>query len=72
MKTNDPPCKQSCQNRTATCKFDGSCSLYDEWKTMRTEALNHCWQEKMKDYPAKNYKVSQVVKKFNKKVRKSK
>ena len=27
------PCTQDCQNRTVSCKFDGTCDKYQEWKT---------------------------------------
>ena len=70
--TNESPCKQDCQNRTATCKFDGTCSKYADWKAERDEALRFCWQEKMKDNPAKTYKVDQVIKNFNKRVMRKK
>lgn len=33
MTKFDNPCKRECPNRTATCKFDGLCSKYQEWKS---------------------------------------
>ena len=32
------PCTRECQDRTVTCKFDGSCDKYVEWKA-RIEEL---------------------------------
>lgn len=29
---NGNPCKPDCPNRTPTCKFDGSCNKYSEWR----------------------------------------
>ena len=33
----DMPCTQDCKNRTAYCKFDGSCNLYKEWKARQIQ-----------------------------------
>ncbi|MDR2063184.1 MAG: hypothetical protein LBQ02_00095 [Candidatus Nomurabacteria bacterium] len=29
---NNCPCVPECRNRTVTCKFDGSCEKYGEWR----------------------------------------
>ena len=34
---NKSPCQQDCPNRTATCKFDGSCDKYQTWNAMHAE-----------------------------------
>lgn len=34
---NKSPCKQDCQERTITCKFDGSCDKYKTWNAMHTK-----------------------------------
>ena len=34
-----PPCNPKCTERTATCKFDGSCEKYNEWKPRYADTM---------------------------------
>ena len=72
LMMNDMPCRQDCENRTATCKFDGSCSLYDEWKANRTEKLNAFYVDKRISKTAENYSIDKTMKNFKKKAMKKK
>lgn len=35
---NAMPCTQNCPNRSPTCKFDGTCNKYSEWKAAEEKA----------------------------------
>ena len=72
MILNDMPCRQDCKNRSATCKFDGSCSLYTDWKAHRTEILTAYYDNKRLDKQAEHYRTDQSIKAFKKNVRKKK
>ena len=42
---NGNPCKPDCPNRTPTCKFDGSCNKYSEWRKEFDDLNNKRWKE---------------------------
>ena len=37
MNVTKNPCTQDCPNRTVTCKFDGTCTKYQEYRKARDE-----------------------------------
>ena len=69
MKKIPIPCTQDCQNRTPTCKFDGTCGLYEKWKNDRSEILTAYYQDKRISNVALNYDTDKTIKYFKKRVR---
>ena len=55
MKKIPNPCTQDCPKRTHTCKFDGTCGRYDEYKEAANEQANKIYKERCKDYPNNSY-----------------
>lgn len=48
-----PPCEPDCQNRTVTCKFDGTCDKYEKFdaeiKEMRKKRSEERERKKLLD-----------------------
>ena len=66
------PCQQDCKNRSATCKFDGTCELYRKWQEHRTEILTAYYDNKRLAKTAEHYSLDKTMKHFKKKVRANK
>ena len=60
------PCTQECPNRTPTCKFDGTCSKYAEWRKAKDEHYWACVEVKTKQYEVDDYMIGKVFKRSRK------
>lgn len=57
MRLSDNPCKQDCPNRTATCKFDGTCDEYKKWREKLDEQRKTKHSKKEIQKEIDNYKL---------------
>ena len=60
------PCTQDCPKRTPTCKFDGTCGKYIEWRKAKDE---HYWANvnaRSKEYDIDDYMIGKVSKRSRK------
>ena len=66
MKKASMPCKQDCPNRTPTCKFDGTCSKYTEWRKAKDEYYWANVNARNKEYDLDDYMIEKVSKRSRK------
>lgn len=66
MKKIPTPCSQTCQSRTPTCKFDGTCDKYREWRKHMDDQYWACAGEKTKQYEVDDYMIGKVFKRSRK------
>ena len=66
MKKIPIPCTQDCLNRTPTCKFDGTCNKYSEYKKLKDEQWWEAHGQKAKDYNVTDYMIKKVSKRSQK------
>lgn len=66
IRDHSMPCTQDCQNRTPTCKFDGTCGKYTEWRKVKDDKYWACVEVKTKEYEVNDYMIGKVSKRSRK------
>ena len=69
MTNSDNPCPKDCQNRTTTCKFDGTCDKYRVWREKMDDQRNTKYRKKDREKEIDNYKLEIHRKKKAKRLR---
>ena len=59
IRFKQPVCDRNCPKRTVTCKFDGSCNKYSEYKLKTAEGKKKAFD---KDYQIIDYYKSRGAK----------